>query len=191
MQNGLCKSGQQSYHILHSYAKKHNLQRLRKIACTCEGLHMVPLQAGMGGGTGSGAAPVVAAAAKALGILTVGIVTTPFSFEGRLRTQQVSKQPTHCQCRHLMEFCTVRLLMCCVHLACLCVCVHCGRVYSHSYWPADVQSVHALSLTDLEQCLLSASIARRYTDQFCQSFSGHWNSDKTCMNHSTHVSRYM
>lgn len=49
----------------------------------------------MGGGTGSGAAPVVAAAAKALGILTVGIVTTPFSFEGRLRTQQVSKQQTH------------------------------------------------------------------------------------------------
>ena len=47
------------------------------------------LQAGMGGGTGSGAAPVVAAAARALGILTVGIVTTPFSFEGRLRTQQV------------------------------------------------------------------------------------------------------
>lgn len=44
----------------------------------------------MGGGTGSGAAPVVAAAAKALGILTVGIVTTPFSFEGRLRTQQVN-----------------------------------------------------------------------------------------------------
>lgn len=47
------------------------------------------LQAGMGGGTGSGAAPVVAATARALGILTVGIVTTPFSFEGRLRTQQV------------------------------------------------------------------------------------------------------
>ncbi len=47
----------------------------------------------MGGGTGSGAAPVVAAAAKALGILTVGIVTTPFSFEGRLRTQQVTGYP--------------------------------------------------------------------------------------------------
>lgn len=43
----------------------------------------------MGGGTGSGAAPVVAAAAKALGILTVAIVTTPFSFEGRLRSHQV------------------------------------------------------------------------------------------------------
>ena len=51
----------------------------------------------MGGGTGSGAAPVVAAAAKALGILTVGIVTTPFSFEGRLRTQQASKQHTQCR----------------------------------------------------------------------------------------------
>ena len=49
----------------------------------------VLMQAGMGGGTGSGAAPVVAAAAKALGILTVAIVTTPFSFEGRLRSHQV------------------------------------------------------------------------------------------------------
>ena len=44
----------------------------------------------MGGGTGSGAAPVVAAAAKSMGILTVGIVTTPFSFEGRQRALQVS-----------------------------------------------------------------------------------------------------
>ena len=47
------------------------------------------MQAGMGGGTGSGAAPVVAATAKAMGILTVAIVTTPFSFEGRLRSNQV------------------------------------------------------------------------------------------------------
>lgn len=46
------------------------------------------MQAGMGGGTGSGAAPVVAGIAKGLGILTVAIVTTPFSFEGRLRRQQ-------------------------------------------------------------------------------------------------------
>jgi hypothetical protein len=43
----------------------------------------------MGGGTGSGAAPVVAAAAKELGILTVGIVTMPFTFEGRQRGVQV------------------------------------------------------------------------------------------------------
>jgi len=42
----------------------------------------------MGGGTGSGAAPVVAAIAKSMGILTVGIVTTPFSFEGRQRSRQ-------------------------------------------------------------------------------------------------------
>ncbi|KAK9813054.1 hypothetical protein WJX72_008181 [[Myrmecia] bisecta] len=53
-----------------------------------QGTDMVFVTAGMGGGTGSGAAPVVAQAAKALGILTVAIVTTPFSFEGRLRTQQ-------------------------------------------------------------------------------------------------------
>jgi cell division protein FtsZ len=42
----------------------------------------------MGGGTGSGAAPVVAAAARAQGILTVGIVTVPFTFEGRQRLNQ-------------------------------------------------------------------------------------------------------
>lgn len=52
------------------------------------GADMVFITAGMGGGTGSGAAPVVAAVAKSLGILTVAIVTTPFSFEGRLRRQQ-------------------------------------------------------------------------------------------------------
>lgn len=47
------------------------------------------IQAGMGGGTGSGAAPVVAACAKEMGILTVGIVTMPFTFEGRQRAMQV------------------------------------------------------------------------------------------------------
>jgi cell division protein FtsZ len=52
------------------------------------GSDMVFITAGMGGGTGSGAAPVVAGIAKSLGILTVAIVTTPFSFEGRLRRQQ-------------------------------------------------------------------------------------------------------
>lgn len=49
---------------------------------------MVFITAGMGGGTGTGAAPVIAKAAKDLGILTVGIVTIPFSFEGRRRLQQ-------------------------------------------------------------------------------------------------------
>ncbi len=50
-----------------------------------EGADMVFITAGMGGGTGTGAAPVVAQAAKELGILTVAVVTTPFTFEGSKR----------------------------------------------------------------------------------------------------------
>ena len=52
--------------------------------------HMVFITAGMGGGTGTGAAPVIARIARELGILTVGVVTKPFSFEGarRLRTAE-------------------------------------------------------------------------------------------------------
>lgn len=49
---------------------------------------MVFVTAGMGGGTGTGAAPVIAKIAKEMGILTVGIVTVPFNFEGRKRRQQ-------------------------------------------------------------------------------------------------------
>lgn len=52
---------------------------------------MLFVTAGMGGGTGTGAAPVIAAAAKELGILTVGIVTTPFVIEGRRRSQQAEE----------------------------------------------------------------------------------------------------
>ena len=52
-----------------------------------EGANMVFITAGMGGGTGSGAAPVVARLAKAKGILTVGVVTKPFQFEGRKRME--------------------------------------------------------------------------------------------------------
>lgn len=52
---------------------------------------MVFVTAGMGGGTGTGAAPVIAGVAKELGILTVGIVTVPFSFEGRRRRQQAEE----------------------------------------------------------------------------------------------------
>ena len=52
---------------------------------------MVFVTAGMGGGTGTGAAPVIAGAAKELGILTVGIVTVPFGFEGRKRRQQAEE----------------------------------------------------------------------------------------------------
>src|SRR5690554_5115504 len=52
---------------------------------------MVFVTAGMGGGTGTGAAPVVARVARELGILTVGIVTVPFNFEGRKRRQQAEE----------------------------------------------------------------------------------------------------
>lgn len=53
-----------------------------------KGADMVIVTAGMGGGTGTGAAPVIAEIARELGILTVGIVTYPFTFEGRQRTTQ-------------------------------------------------------------------------------------------------------
>ena len=52
---------------------------------------MVFVTAGMGGGTGTGAAPIIAQACKERGILTVGIVTIPFMFEGRRRSQQASE----------------------------------------------------------------------------------------------------
>lgn len=52
---------------------------------------MVFITAGMGGGTGTGAAPVIAQVAKELGVLTVGIVTVPFNFEGRKRRIQASE----------------------------------------------------------------------------------------------------
>jgi len=56
-----------------------------------EDTDMVFITAGMGGGTGTGAAPTVAEAAKEMGILTVGVVTKPFGFEGRRRMQQAEK----------------------------------------------------------------------------------------------------
>ena len=56
-----------------------------------EGTDMVFVTAGMGGGTGTGAAPVVAEIAKEMGILTVGVVTTPFNFEGKRRLQSAEQ----------------------------------------------------------------------------------------------------
>ncbi len=52
---------------------------------------MVFITAGMGGGTGTGAAPIIAKAARELGILTVGIVTAPFAFEGNMRLRQAEQ----------------------------------------------------------------------------------------------------
>lgn len=59
-----------------------------EIAAALKGADMVFLTAGMGGGTGTGAAPIVAQIAKDMGILTVGIVTKPFAFEGKKRMEQ-------------------------------------------------------------------------------------------------------
>lgn len=61
------------------------------IAEILSGTDMVFVTAGMGGGTGTGAAPIVAKMAKDMGILTVGVVTTPFGFEGKKRMNQAQE----------------------------------------------------------------------------------------------------
>lgn len=63
-------------------AAEENRERIREIL---DGTDMVFITAGMGGGTGTGAAPIVAQIAKEMGILTVAVVTKPFAFEGRKR----------------------------------------------------------------------------------------------------------
>jgi cell division protein FtsZ len=62
-----------------------------QLAKVLEGTNMVFVTAGMGGGTGTGGAPIVAEVAKEMGILTVGVVTKPFGFEGRRRMQQAEQ----------------------------------------------------------------------------------------------------
>ena len=65
-------------------------ESLEEIRAQLDGSHMVFITAGMGGGTGTGAAPFIANTAKEMGILTVGVVTKPFHFEGtrRMRTAE-------------------------------------------------------------------------------------------------------
>lgn len=70
-------------------AAKESIEEITKLLET--NTKMVFITAGMGGGTGTGAAPVIAKAARDLGILTVGIVTSPFVFEGRMRQDQAEK----------------------------------------------------------------------------------------------------
>lgn len=62
-----------------------------ELAKVLKGSDMVFVTAGMGGGTGTGAAPIVAEVAKEMGALTVGVVTRPFTFEGRKRAMQAEK----------------------------------------------------------------------------------------------------
>lgn len=63
----------------------------KEIQRALQGADMVFVTAGMGGGTGTGAAPVVAECAKEIGALTIGVVTKPFSFEGRRRMMQAEQ----------------------------------------------------------------------------------------------------
>lgn len=64
------------------------LENTEAIKNTLEGSHMIFITAGLGGGTGTGAAPVIAEICKELGALTVAVVTKPFSFEGKKRAKQ-------------------------------------------------------------------------------------------------------
>lgn len=69
-------------------AAEENRDELSQVIKGCD---MVFVTAGMGGGTGTGAAPVIASIAKEMGILTVGVVTKPFEFEGRARMQNAEE----------------------------------------------------------------------------------------------------
>ncbi len=63
-------------------------EAVQQIRDAIQGANMLFITAGMGGGTGTGAAPVIARIAKEMGVLTVGVVTKPFEFEGRRRSRQ-------------------------------------------------------------------------------------------------------
>ncbi|WP_299817105.1 cell division protein FtsZ [uncultured Jannaschia sp.] len=66
-------------------------ESIEEIVDRLAGAHMCFITAGMGGGTGTGAAPIIAQAARELGILTVGVVTKPFQFEGTKRMRQAEE----------------------------------------------------------------------------------------------------
>ena len=67
------------------------LESMDELRAALEGSHMVFITAGFGGGTGTGAAPVIAEICKELGILTVAVASKPFSFEGKKREKQALK----------------------------------------------------------------------------------------------------
>src|SRR5436309_9679012 len=69
-------------------AAQEDVERLREYLAEAD---MIFITAGMGGGTGTGAAPIIAKVAKELGSLTVGVVTKPFTFEGKRRMKQADE----------------------------------------------------------------------------------------------------
>ena len=66
-------------------------ESIEQIVDHLSGVHMCFITAGMGGGTGTGAAPIIAQAAREMGVLTVGVVTKPFAFEGAKRMRQAEE----------------------------------------------------------------------------------------------------
>src|SRR5712672_3241794 len=74
--------------------RKAALEDTDKIIEVLEGSDMIFITTGLGGGTGSGAAPVVASLASELGALSVAVVTKPFAFEGKRRQQQAEQAPS-------------------------------------------------------------------------------------------------
>lgn len=80
--------GAGSYPEIGRKSAEESKDELRKVI---EGADLVFITAGMGGGTGTGASPIIASIAKELGILTVAVVTRPFTFEGRQRLQQAEE----------------------------------------------------------------------------------------------------
>lgn len=75
--------------------RKAAMEDYHRIADVLQGADMVFVTAGMGGGTGTGAAPVIAKISKELGILTVGVVTKPFDFEGKKRKRHAFEGIRH------------------------------------------------------------------------------------------------
>ena len=71
--------------------RKGALEDADKIIEALEGADMIFVTAGLGGGTGTGAAPIIASLASEMGALTVAVVTKPFAFEGKRRLQQAEK----------------------------------------------------------------------------------------------------
>ncbi len=71
--------------------RKSAIEDYERLSEVIEGADMVFVTAGMGGGTGTGAAPVIAKLAREMGALTVGVVTKPFSFEGKKRARQADE----------------------------------------------------------------------------------------------------
>src|SRR5690606_1662974 len=71
--------------------RKAAIEDYERLSEVLEGADMVFITAGMGGGTGTGAAPVIAKLAREMGALTVGVVTKPFKFEGKKRTRQAEE----------------------------------------------------------------------------------------------------